>query len=852
MLRIPPTCRHPTSDSTASIFSGDTLNVFWEVGNEQPGVTSSDSWIDRVYLSNDSNLDDDDLLLGDLAHNGLLQQGEVYAASTTVQVPYDLERMFHLEGDVYLLVDVDASDRVEERGFEANNIAASTSQIQVRLLPPPDLELVDVLPADGAVAGHELAVTFTIENNGSTAPVVRQWRNAFYLSSDDQFDVASDYQLGRRDFSVGDFQPNSTPYQHTERFTLPNDIEGEFFVFAMVDVGDAVFEFDKNNNLRRSESKVGIISRPADLVVADTPEQLVAHAGSPVLVSWVGTNEGTGDTIVSQWNHRYYLSADATLDRSDDVLLDTIRFSHAVAGGDRTPLAAGQSYVRDELLNIPFAFVGDYYLFIETDSGNHVFEGTSEANNDSQAIPITVLRDVADLNVSNIVADMTAMSAGKLNVQWTVGNIGDGSTNSTWWEDAIYLSSDSILSGDDIQIGRVTHAGVLPSGASYSVSRQLHVPDELTGRFHVLVATDAGNRVLEPGNESNNTDHAPQQTTVSLNPVPDLEISNVSVVGPLISGQPAEFTWTGTNTGTGPMRGLWNDRVCHATKFLMPDGHLHRSSSYRASGRHHFLHWFGACINSTLRDQAGLRVRCRGRREPTARAEANRTICGTKYRPFPVAVLPPSDLVAGTIVVPPDSIPGMTVSVTYAILNQGPGIAEGNWFDSVYVSLPMTRGTLMTRCRRFRQPAEDGRLGVGESYQGLVVGSLPGVLPGDAYHIIVRSDIRNHISEADETNNLRASLDDFSVDVPELAIGSTVAGTIAYNERLYYRIEVAGTLATHWSSISGRTRPTSSEQRCTYGTKLFHLERRLISDQATFPAVTNERWCRVHKRAPTT
>ena len=41
----------------------------------------------------------------------------------------------------------------------------------------------------------------------------------------------------------------------------------------------------------------------------------------------------------------------------------------------------------------------------------------------------------------------------------------------------------------------------------------------------------------------------------------------------------------------------------------------------------------------------------------------------------------------------------------------------------------------------------------GSSYTETLTAPLPGVTPGD-YHLLVRSDIRNHIPESDETNNL--------------------------------------------------------------------------------------------------
>jgi len=60
------------------------------------------------------------------------------------------------------------------------------------------------------------------------------------------------------------------------------------------------------------------------------------------------------------------------------------------------------------------------------------------------------------------------------------------------------------------------------------------------------------------------------------------------------------------------------------------------------------------------------------------------------------------------------------------------------------------------------------------------------------YYVIVRSDIRNYIPESNETNNLKASLNDFILDVELLSVGTPDTGTLNQGQPVYYKIDVLG------------------------------------------------------------
>ncbi|MEM9589389.1 MAG: pre-peptidase C-terminal domain-containing protein, partial [Planctomycetota bacterium] len=154
--------------------------------------------------------------------------------------------------------------------------------------------------------------------------------------------------------------------------------------------------------------------------------------------------------------------------------------------------------------------------------------------------------------------------------------------------------------------------------------------------------------------------------------------------------------------------------------------------------------------------------------------------------PVDVTLLPPADLVIGTVTVPADSAVGAPVSITYTVQNQGVNPARGRWNDSLFLS---NDSEFSLDDVALGVVQHEGDVPGGSEYSETLITSLPGVIPGD-YHIIVRSDIRNAIVESDETNNIDGSLDVFAIDLPILELGVPTTGTLAATQSLFYQIEL--------------------------------------------------------------
>ncbi len=57
--------------------------------------------------------------------------------------------------------------------------------------------------------------------------------------------------------------------------------------------------------------------------------------------------------------------------------------------------------------------------------------------------------------------------------------------------------------------------------------------------------------------------------------------------------------------------------------------------------------------------------------------------------------------------------------------------------------------------------------------------------------VIIRSDIRNNVPEANETNNLKGTLNSVAMDAPELTLGVARSGTINKGTAVYFKVTVA-------------------------------------------------------------
>ena len=162
----------------------------------------------------------------------------------------------------------------------------------------------------------------------------------------------------------------------------------------------------------------------------------------------------------------------------------------------------------------------------------------------------------------NVTAPENALSGENILITWEVNNNGNAKTDLALWNDRVVLSSDASLSSDDIILsGSITHAGQIAAGQGYLGKAILTLPRDLVGDYYVLVDTNTNRSVTENGHTANNVGASVVKLSVSLAPVADLSVSDVSGPSVLRPGAQATVSYTIANLGNTAATGPWRDRI---------------------------------------------------------------------------------------------------------------------------------------------------------------------------------------------------------------------------------------------------------------------------------------------------
>ena len=783
VILTPPTDLQ-VSAITAPTFGSnkESISLTWTVANNG-GSAASGYWYDNVYLSSVSNLTtfSGATSLGGFARPNNLGAGEIYTQTHSVNLPDGIT------GNYYIYIVADAGDNIFEHTFNSNNHLRATSATNVRT---PNLASLYVSATGAPISGDTIMAQWTVKNIGNGKMLNAAWTDKIYISNAASFNINAATQIGALSGSGNILNGDSINRQLN--IILPNGISGQYYLYAFTDANANVYENNNEaNNVNTSGYSLAITLAPfVNLTPTAISGPASTAAGAQISTTYSIKNTGTADAIGLTWKDKIYIANSSTWSAAAQLLR-----TEAI----NQNLLKDSSYAKTALITIPAALnSGNYYLFIVTDEENNIYEHTGESNNRLASTAINISGYPAiDLKTTQVTAPTTAASGQNITVNWTVQNIAAFSTIAPNWNDGIYLSSDSLFSPNtDVLLGTRQQSGPIVAAANYMVGKSVPVPNGISGTYYLIVRADKD----QHNNDSNFANNAKtvtaangsaQTITISLTPPPDLAVSAFAVPGQGQAGQPISIIWSVQNNGTGTANASWADRFYLSTDFTLDNGDTEIGTVIRASN---------LAAGQTYTDTAQLNLPnyISGNRIVLIKtdqansvfeynAENNNTASASIFIVQPS----PSDLVVPDVVVPLTALAGQSITINWALKNQGENPAAGYMKDAVFLSEDNIWN------------ASDVLLATASPYINLapqatqnrnITANLTGVEVAD-YYAIVRTDILDNINESNDTNNIGVADEAINVNVPLLPIGVLTPAQLTDDTPLYYRIEIPDSLA---------------------------------------------------------
>jgi len=441
---------------------------------------------------------------------------------------------------------------VYEGAGNESNVAASAERIGVAASVYADLH-VTALSGDGTYRpGQATDLQWTVENStdawGDTP--VGDWSDRVILSQDDVYGNGDDVVLGT--FAHSGPLARGASTQESHRVTLPNGITGAYHLFVVTDHSHQIYEYTfEGNNVFQA---LAIDVEGSDLVVSEVSVPEGSQFGDTITVSWMADNSGA-IAAGQAWSDGIWLSRDTAFGGDD------IRLGYTAA--DAAPLAAGTQYAGSAEVTLPIRDdfeSGDYYLIIRVDEFGNQPE-TDETNNIivSEAVGIS-MPPLPDLVVSEIVLPMEALSGQEIPISWTLTNQGDGAASGTW-RDYVYFSTDDVA-GNDQYLGYFTFTDWVGAGESITRTQTITLDDTIEGDYWLVLETDRNNNIYERGQDGNNTRVSDSPIEITLQPFPNLQVTETTPPAVSFSSQQTMIEWSVTNTGdAGTSAPNWYDRI---------------------------------------------------------------------------------------------------------------------------------------------------------------------------------------------------------------------------------------------------------------------------------------------------
>lgn len=851
-LKPPPDFVVSNISIPATASNGQAVTVSWTVTNQGGGPSndlgydfgiSHHVWFDNAYLADNpfydlanaivvSNYDENQTagntsIFGSNHFNGLIDfcACDHYPADPITDVfftftcdglrnqplfpgeSYTVTKQFNIpdssSGTLFLYVETDSQHEIFEYNKENNNVllcdSSSGSSGSIMVLNP-DLQVTNVTIPSAANAGSQVVIHWQIKNNGPGSIFNRNRKDFIFLSADTIFNLNNDILIDSIGFTES--ISSTATINKQKSIILPNNLNGNYYVFVYTDFSNKIFEkANENNNINTSIPVIQInLTAWADLSVSSFNSNDSLETIVPFNLSYSVFNSGAFAANGS-WVDRLYISKKSSWDADSSALIDSFPQTRFVG--------ASGSYTINNQISIPQTQripngtdSSKYYFYLITDAQNSIFENTGEGNNIFRSAPIFIYNDYVDHIVINVQGADSVSSGLPYDISWTVKNIGSilNSNYYSVWTDEFYLSLDTILDPSDTLFGIIVMSNPLATNNTYSNQHNYNIPNGISGNYYLIGSTALRNEIAGEKKRNNNynfirnTNATARTIHINATPSPDLKVTLMNAPARGIAGQPIDLKFTVKNDGLGiTIPGQWQDVVHLSSDFIPGNGDaiLNISQSQNTLNP-------GQSYSDSIR--IFLPAQSTGNNVLILRTDNTDAVYepdnsnNSGFSLITITNPPPSDLVVRYIIIPDSAVTGDPVSISWSIVNNGFDPASGFTREGVYFSVDSI------------WDIDDPLLGTADNVVNISPGSsvthsLTAILKSTAvgYHyVIIRADLLDNLPETNENNNITASIDRVFVTVKNLPLSIVTQDVLLNNEFLYYRFDAV-------DSLSGQT-----------------------------------------------
>ena len=538
---------------------GNIILVNYTILNQGIGPTV-DIWLDRAGISFQPRyFSSMTTHLQQFLHTSALLPNQSRSEMLTLCIPQTFA------GDVYLHIEVDYNRRIIEDN-EINNV-----QTEGPITLPPifvDFDLVNFTTnvSDIVTAGDKITVEWTVSNTGRAEIESERWTDSILLEKE------VFQSNGRsRSFRLEEFPQRRSllpqgRYKQLAVIQIPIELSGNYHLVISINKGRTVNENAiYNNNIGRILLTLSAPPSP-DFQVSVIKVTYHTEFDRILSVEWGVRNIGNSMKEKQLWTDQIYIHSGSVFSRQ---LATRLGETEVLVG----LLESQNEYLLSASFVIPTNIVGDYYVYVQTDSGNDIMELNGEDNNIERSTEIisVVLPPLPRLaiKINNAVLPDLALSGDKLQIDYVVTNVGDSPLNLASWLDGIYLVSKKSFDRNQvlengILLTQVLNNRDLNKNGQYSTSVTITVPYAINEPQYLAVLIDINSNLEEVAKEEDNRyllEFTQTPILIEQGPLPDLAVFVSDNTSTLIGGQPVFVTYTIKNIGDNRAVGMWYEAI---------------------------------------------------------------------------------------------------------------------------------------------------------------------------------------------------------------------------------------------------------------------------------------------------